>query len=117
MPTKFALFSAAFVAAAAAALVMARAAFADTYCNTYLVGYGAGCQSGWNYWFATDVTKDPGLERLGLHNSAGTDRYKEGSGTYIYTDRNELGMGGYMHAYVLKVSSGSAYNNASVCVC
>jgi len=91
-----------------------QAAAATNYCNAYLVGYNASCSSGWNYWFATDVTKDPHYEWLGMHNNAGIDRHVDTSGTYKYTDRTILGMGGYMHAYVIKKSSGSAYNNADV---
>lgn len=107
------------VIAASVALIAASAALgsAQQYCNQYLVGDGASCSSGWNYWFATDVTKDPHFEWLGMHNDAGVDKHVTTSGTYKYTDRTILGMGGYMHAYVIKKSSGSAYNNADVCTC
>lgn len=110
-------FVLALVIAAAVALIAASAAQALNYCNAYLVGDGASCTSGWNYWFATDVTKDPQFEWLGMHNDAGIDRHVTTSGTYKYTDKTILGMGGYMHAYVIKKSSGSAYNNADVCTC
>ena len=112
LPLTLALIIAASVALIAAASAQA----AQQYCNMFL-NNGDQCSSGWNYWWATDVTKDPGASRLGFVNDRGTNKYETGSGTYIYTDSAELDNGGYMYAYVKKVSSGYAYHNADVCVC
>lgn len=84
--------------AAVALVVTPGAAAATTYCNQFLAN-GYECRSGWNYWYATDVTKDPGHEHLGFQNSNGTRKYKGVDGTYGYTDKNELGIGGYMYAF------------------
>lgn len=110
----------AFLLATASFVGLVASSFAGAgtqqYCNAFLTN-GQQCSSGWNYWWATDVTKDPGASRLGFVNDRGTNKYEVVNGTFGYTDGSELGIGGYMYAYVKKVSSGSAYHNADVCTC
>jgi len=80
------------------------------------LGAGSTASSSWNYWYAEEVNKGWGTERLGMVNSA-KDNYIQDAAVFMEVNRDQLGMGGYMYGYVKNVTGGSIWNDAHICVC
>lgn len=104
------------IAVAIVALALAPVAGAVLYFSGVLQ-HLSEADSGWNYWFAQEVYKTSGSEQIGFQNDAGTRKYVTRSATYVYVDKNELGIGGYMFAFVKNVSGENLSNTAYVCTC